>query len=515
MTGDPGAQVRESLDATGVAYEVMDCDPELADTAVFCEHYGVPVEQSANTILVAGKPRGGGDKVYVACVVLAHTRLDVNNAVRHRLDVKKASFASADETRELTGMLIGGVTAAALPDGMPLWVDARVMDAEWIVLGGGDRSTKIKAPPAVLTALGARGRGRPRHHPARRLSRLRRMAPGRRSGGNSGVPSTSPAGIRTRLLAAPVLVGAAVLVLAGPVGAAVVAETTEAVGSQMTWGKAAVLGVVEGITEFLPISSTGHLLVASRLLDLPSEEGSAGLEALNAYAIAIQFGAILAVVALFWRRFVEMLQGLAGRNPDGRHLFVILVIAFIPSALLGALFDDPIEDALFGPGPVVVAWIIGGALILILQRTGHIPRGATPDAPERPRLTDITHRQALIIGLAQCAALWPGTSRSLATIIGALLVGVAMPAAVEFSFLLGFATLTAATAFTLLKDGGTLVDEFGIADPLVGALFAFGSALLAIRWLVGYLKGHDLSIFAWYRFVVAGLTIALLATSTI
>ncbi|HEY8060038.1 MAG TPA: YbaK/EbsC family protein [Acidimicrobiales bacterium] len=155
MTGDPGAQVREALDGTGVDYEVMDCDPELADTAAFCEHYGVPVEQSANTILVAGKPRGGGDKVYVACVVLAHTRLDVNNAVRHRLDVKKASFASAEETRELTGMLIGGVTAAALPDGMPLWVDARVMDAEWIVLGGGDRSTKIKAAPRVLTALGA------------------------------------------------------------------------------------------------------------------------------------------------------------------------------------------------------------------------------------------------------------------------------------------------------------------------------------------------------------------------
>ena len=155
MTGDPGTQVREALDGTGVDFEVMDCDPELADTAAFCEHYGVPVERSANTILVAGKPRGGGDKVYVACVVLAHTRLDVNNAVRHRLDVKKASFASADETRELTGMLIGGVTAAALPDGMPLWVDARVMDAEWIVLGGGDRSTKIKASPQVLTALGA------------------------------------------------------------------------------------------------------------------------------------------------------------------------------------------------------------------------------------------------------------------------------------------------------------------------------------------------------------------------
>ncbi len=152
---EPGAQVREALDATGVAYEVMDCDPALADTAAFCEHYGVPMEASANTILVAGKPRGGGDRVYVACVVLAHTRLDVNGAVRRMLDVKKASFASADETRELTGMLIGGVTAAALPAGMPLWVDARVMDAEWVVLGGGDRSTKIKVAPDVLTALGA------------------------------------------------------------------------------------------------------------------------------------------------------------------------------------------------------------------------------------------------------------------------------------------------------------------------------------------------------------------------
>jgi prolyl-tRNA editing enzyme YbaK/EbsC (Cys-tRNA(Pro) deacylase) len=155
MVDDPGTEVRTALDATGVGYEVMDCDPELADTTAFCEHYGVPVDRSANTILVAGKPRGGGDPVYVACVVLAHTRLDVNGAVRKRLDVKKASFASGDQTRELTGMLIGGVTAAALPDGVPLWVDSRVMDAPWIVLGGGDRSSKIKAAPEVLTALGA------------------------------------------------------------------------------------------------------------------------------------------------------------------------------------------------------------------------------------------------------------------------------------------------------------------------------------------------------------------------
>ncbi len=319
--------------------------------------------------------------------------------------------------------------------------------------------------------------------------------------------------MRRRWLVGGGLVGI-VLALGGPAGAA---ESAEVVADQLTWAKAAVLGVVEGITEYLPISSTGHLLVTSRLLDLPSEEGSAGLEAVNAYAIAIQFGAILAVVALFWRRFVEMLEGIAGRNPDGRHLFVTLVIAFVPAAVLGVLFDDQIEDALFGPWPIVVAWIVGGALILVLERTGHIPRGddLDPDPPDRPRLASITYQQALIIGLAQCVALWPGTSRSLATILGALLVGVAMSAAVEFSFLLGFATLTAATAFTLVKDGDLLVEEFGLADPLIGALFAFVSAMLAIRWLVGYLRRHDLSIFAWYRFAVAGLTIVLLATGVI
>jgi undecaprenyl-diphosphatase len=317
--------------------------------------------------------------------------------------------------------------------------------------------------------------------------------------------------MRARLLASPVLVAAVVLAVAGPAGAAATAE----VADQLTWVEAAVLGVVEGITEYLPISSTGHLLVTARLLDLPSEEGSAGLEAVNAYVIAIQFGAILAVVALFWRRFVEMVQGIAGRNPDGRHLFVTLVIAFLPSALLGFLFDDPIEDALFGPGPIVVAWIVGGVLILVLERTGHIPSGRLEEPPERPRLASITYHQALVIGVAQCFALWPGTSRSLATILGALLVGVAMPVAVEFSFLLGFATLTAASLWTVANDGGTVVDQFGLADPLIGALFAFVSALLAIKWLVGYLRRHDLSIFAWYRFAVAGLTIALLATGVI
>ena len=157
------------------------------------------------------------------------------------------------------------------------------------------------------------------------------------------------------------------------------------------------------------------------------------------------------------------------------------------------------------------AWIAGGILILVLERTGRIPDRGVPSAEVgADPLTAITSRQALVIGLAQCAALLPGTSRSLATILGALLVGVALPAAVEFSFLLGFATLSAATAYKLASDGGTLVDQFGVVDPLIGALFAFLSAVLAIKWLITYLERHDLSIFAWYRFVVAGLAIALL-----
>ena len=304
---------------------------------------------------------------------------------------------------------------------------------------------------------------------------------------------------------------------AHPAGAAglarAAADTTE---DLLSWWQAAVLGVVEGLTEYLPISSTGHLLITARLLGLPDEKGSAGLDAVNTYVVAIQFGAILAVAGLFWRRFVDMVQGLFGRNPVGRRLLVNLVIAFLPAAILGFLFDGPIEEALFGPWPVVVTWILGGVLILWLERSGRIPDRGVPGAePGSDPLTAITSRQALIIGLAQCAALIPGTSRSLATILGALLVGVAMPAAVEFSFLLGFATLSAATAFKLATDGGTLVDQFGIADPLIGAAFAFGAAVLAIKWLLTYLERHDLSIFAWYRFVVAGLAIVLLLTGVI
>lgn len=144
------SRVRAALDATGFDHELIPCDPELADTAAFCAHYGYPLEQSANTILVASKKPEGR---YAACVVLAVDRLDVNKKVRQLLGVRKLSFAPADLTAEVTGMLIGGVTPFALPEDLPLWIDGAVMECDWVILGGGSRSLKVKADPRVLEAL--------------------------------------------------------------------------------------------------------------------------------------------------------------------------------------------------------------------------------------------------------------------------------------------------------------------------------------------------------------------------
>jgi len=144
------SRVRAALDVTGFEHELIACDPELADTAAFCAHYGYPLEQSANTILVASKKPEGR---YAACVVLATDRLDVNKKVRQMLEVRKLSFAPADVTADVTGMLIGGVTPFALPSDLPLWIDSAVMACEWVILGGGSRSLKVKADPRVLEAL--------------------------------------------------------------------------------------------------------------------------------------------------------------------------------------------------------------------------------------------------------------------------------------------------------------------------------------------------------------------------
>ena len=143
-------RIEAALEASGVEHEIFPCDPELADTAVFCERYGFPLDASANTILV--KAKTGGER-FVVCVVLANTRLDVNRTVRKRLGARRVSFASAQETRAATGMEIGGVTPLALPGEIEVWVDARVMACEWVILGGGDRSHKIKVAPALFERI--------------------------------------------------------------------------------------------------------------------------------------------------------------------------------------------------------------------------------------------------------------------------------------------------------------------------------------------------------------------------
>jgi undecaprenyl-diphosphatase len=261
--------------------------------------------------------------------------------------------------------------------------------------------------------------------------------------------------------------------------------------------QALILGIVEGITEYLPVSSTGHLLIAQRLLGIP--EGGAA----NSYAIAIQAGAIVAVLGTYRQRVAAMLQGLTGRNAYGLNLVICIVVAFLPAAVLGGLFDERIENLLFGVKPVIAAWVVGGVLILALSRWVEARRVGK-------ELQQITWQAALVIGLIQCVAMWPGTSRSLVTILGGLAVGLSLAAAVEFAFLLGVVTLTAATAYTALKNGDGMVAAYGWPALLTGFIAAWVSAALAVKWMVGWLNRHGLTLFAWWRFAAALLAVLLL-----
>jgi len=261
--------------------------------------------------------------------------------------------------------------------------------------------------------------------------------------------------------------------------------------------QALILGLVEGITEYLPVSSTGHLLIAQRLLGI--EEG----EAANAYAIAIQAGAIVAVLGTYRHRVAGMVQGLLGRDDAGRQLAFCLIAAFLPAAILGLLFDDRIEQHLFGVKPVIAAWIVGGILILALSRWIAARR-------EGLDLGSLTWRAAVLIGFIQAIAMWPGTSRSLVTILGGLAVGLSLAAAVEFAFLLGVVTLTAASAYSIVKSGDGMLGSYGWPALLTGFLAAWVSAALAVKWMVAWLNRHGLALFAWWRFAAAAIAAWLL-----
>lgn len=268
--------------------------------------------------------------------------------------------------------------------------------------------------------------------------------------------------------------------------------------------QAAVLGVVEGITEYLPVSSTGHLLLAERLMKIPQTAAA------DSFAIAIQLGAILAILAVYGSRVSQMARGLVGRDDEGRNLALNVLVAFIPAAIAGFMAGDLIKTYLFNLNIVAGAWALWGLAILVIFMN---PRFCDPSIGEP--LERLTWRGALTIGLFQLLALVPGTSRSLVTIIGALVVGLSLPSAVEFSFLLGVATLGAATIWDLISHFGELTAEFGWQPLAIGMIVSFVSALGAVKWMVHYLSRHGMRIFGWYRLGIAALTIALVAAGVI
>jgi undecaprenyl-diphosphatase len=255
--------------------------------------------------------------------------------------------------------------------------------------------------------------------------------------------------------------------------------------------QALILGVVEGLTEFLPISSTGHLILAGDLLNFNDERG-------KLFEIVIQSGAILAVCWEYKGRITTTFRGL-GSDRTAQRLVSNLAIAFMPLAVLGLTFGKVIKATLFNPVSVAAAFIIGGFIIIWAERREHTIRVETVD--------DLTPLDALKLGLAQAFALIPGTSRSGATIIGGLLFGLSRKAATEFSFFLAIPTLLAATAYELYK-GRALLSLEDIGMWLVGFFAAFVSAFLCVRWLLRYIATHDFTFFAYYR-IAFGIVVLL------
>jgi undecaprenyl-diphosphatase len=258
----------------------------------------------------------------------------------------------------------------------------------------------------------------------------------------------------------------------------------------LIYWKALILGIVEGLTEFLPISSTGHLILAGDLLDFNDERG-------KVFEIVIQFAAILAVCWEYRARLGAIVGGLVNKQETARRFVLNLFIAFLPAAVLGLLFAKAIKAHLFAPVPVALAFIIGGLVILWAEKRQHTVR--------IENVEDMRWKDALKIGLAQSLALIPGTSRSGATIIGGLLFGLSRKAATEFSFFLAIPTLTAATFYEMVK----YRSMFHAHDWwlfAVGSAASFVSAFLCVRWLLRYISRHDFSAFAWYR-IVFGLVV--------
>lgn len=287
---------------------------------------------------------------------------------------------------------------------------------------------------------------------------------------------------------------------------------------KLSLAQVAILGIVEGLTEYLPVSSTGHLILVGDFMGLVHYSDQTGpfgklldkdkMEAINSFDIVIQLGAILAVVGLYRKRVGQMCAGLTGKNPQGLRLFCLLVVAFLPAAIVGVPLHKTIKAYLFGPVPVAWALFIGGIVMIVVEY--FYERKKSP-SPRTSDLNLITFRQALIIGIAQVLAMWPGTSRSMITMIAALLVGLDMVAAAEFSFLLALPTLTGATVISAHEDWHSLMQVAGINGMLVGLIISGIVAALAVKGFVKWLTHHGLTPFGVYRMIVALLVLWFLA----
>ncbi|MFZ6875828.1 undecaprenyl-diphosphate phosphatase [Undibacterium sp. Di27W] len=265
--------------------------------------------------------------------------------------------------------------------------------------------------------------------------------------------------------------------------------------------KIIIMGIVEGLTEFLPISSTGHLILTGSLLNFTTETA-------KVFEIVIQAGAIFAVCWEYRQKIISVVTGLA-TDAKARKFAINLVVAFLPAAIIGVLFIKKIKALLFAPVPVALAFIIGGIIILIVERKQKQLDAKDSNHARIQSVDDMSIMDALKIGLAQSLGLIPGTSRSGATIIGGMLFGLSRKAATEFSFFLAIPTLLGATVYSLYKAR----EELSMADlPMfsLGTVAAFISAFFCVRWLLRYISSHNFNVFAWYR-IAFGIMILITA----
>jgi undecaprenyl-diphosphatase len=263
----------------------------------------------------------------------------------------------------------------------------------------------------------------------------------------------------------------------------------------MTPLTAALLGVVEGLTEYLPISSTGHLILVGHFL------GAEG-EATKSFDIVIQLGAILAVAVYYRRLLVERVAGLARRDPVAVNLALALVVAFVPTAIAGLVLRKTVKALLFGPIPVAVALIAGGIVMIVVERVR-----ARQSTPRLEGLEHVTPRRALLIGLGQCVSLWPGSSRSMCTILAGQFVNLSTSTAAEFSFLLALPTLGAATLYEMIKARHELFAPEYRTELAIGTVVSFVVAWTVIAGFLKYLRTRGLEPFGYYRIVLGALVI--------